>query len=241
MDTINADKNYSFRSAIARLVFCIFLSGCSVSVEDQQRDTGGAIHGALTGAGAGVVTAFQVAAPTGPGAFIGAGFGAVAGGVTGAIENQKEGDVAKMQHQTDVLKYRTEIQALLEKHYQKRLELHPTRDIFPADLFFEADTAKLSKKGDALTHELALLNKERLPWSRLVIASYVKSSSENNEFADYLARRRAVILGDAFVHYGIEPRRIETRPVTISSSIVKDPESAPFRYAQAIELIVADR
>jgi hypothetical protein len=80
-----------------------------------------------------------------------------------------------------------------------------------------------------------------LPWSRLVVASYVKSVDENSTYAKYLSSRRAVSIGDALVHGGIEPRRIETRPVVLNAPIVLDPESAPTRYSQAIEFIAVDR
>jgi hypothetical protein len=222
----------------------ILLTGCSPSSRlnpGPDRETAGAMQGALTGAGAGAVTGFQIASPTGPAAFVGAGFGAVAGAITGALQDENELQIIQAKRHATHLRYRASVQALLEKYFKKRIELHPTRDIYPADLFFNDDSSKLSKQGWELAAELARLNKERLPWSRMVIASYVKSVDENSMYAKHLASKRAVAIGDAFVHYGMEPRRIETRPVIMTSPLVLDPDSPPLRYAQAIELIAVDR
>ena len=104
-----------------------------------------------------------------------------------------------------------------------------------------ADTAKLSKRGKMVIAELARLNKERLPWSRFVIATYVKASDEKSDFAIYLSQKRAIQMGDEFIRNGIEARRIETRPIIVSTPILIDPEDKPSRYAQAIELIPVDR
>ena len=228
----------------AAMISLMVLNGCTTSSKinpDDDRETAGAVQGALTGAGAGAVTAFQMAAPTGPGAFIGAGFGAVAGGINGAVFDSEAKAILKTKQETARLEYRAAVQDILAKYLQQRIELHPTRDIFPADIFFDADSATLTKQGDEIAHELARLNKERLPFSRLVIASYAKSVDENSEFASYLTKRRAVVLGDAFVRYGIEPRRIETRPVVMTGPLVVIPDQPPLRYAQAIELIAVDR
>jgi hypothetical protein len=234
-----------YKSFLFSNLFLLFsICGCSPTSglnPDQDRQTAGALEGVLTGAGAGAVTAFQVSSPTGPGAFVGAGFGAIAGAIQGAQADEEERALIKMKHETARLEYRAEMQAILERFFERRIELHPSRDIFPADIFFDADTANLTKQGFELAHELARLNKERLPWSRLVIGSYVKANDETSEFASYLTKRRAVALGDAFVKYGIEPRRIETRPVVIQGPLVVALGEPPLRYAQAIELIAVDR
>ena len=92
-----------------------------------------------------------------------------------------------------------------------------------------------------LARELYALNKRRYPWSRLVIASYVESKNEGSSYAKFLASRRARALGDAFVRLGIEPRRITGRPIVMGGPVLLDPHDRADRYAQAIELIPADR
>jgi outer membrane protein OmpA-like peptidoglycan-associated protein len=231
---------------LPRFSLCMLLglTACSPSSTlrpDGDREPAGAVQGALTGAGAGAVTAFQVSSPTGPGAFVGAGIGAVAGAIQGAQSDEEERALIQMQKETVRLQYRAEVQAILERYLARRIELHPSRDIFPADLFFSADGVKLTKQGDELVHELARLNKDRLPWSRLVIGSYAKANDDSSIYASYLTKRRAIALGDAFVKYGIEPRRIETRPVVINGPLVVAAGEPPLRYAQVIELIAVDR
>ena len=55
------------------------------------------------------------------------------------------------------------------------------------------------------------------------------------------SQKRAIQMGDEFIRNGIEARRIETRPIIVSTPILIDPEDKPSRYAQAIELIPVDR
>ena len=237
-------KNFS---ATKRLVLpALFLAslGCSHSatpVPGPDKQFSGTAQGALTGAGAGAATGFQVAAGTGPGALVGAGLGAIAGGIQGVMEDSAEESMLGIQSQTAAERQRAEVQGILQEHFKKRLKLHPTRDIYPADLFFQGDASKISRKGEAIVQELALMNKNRLPWSRLVVATYVKSAGETNSFAEHLAKRRAIQLGDAFIKYGIEPRRIETRPIIMSAPVLIDPDERPSRYNQAVEFIAVDQ
>lgn len=228
----------------AYLFFVVAFAACSASsrpVPGPDKQFAGEMQGMITGAGAGAATGFQVTAGTGPGALVGAGFGALAGGIHGALEDAHEETMLQLEAETLAQRRRADAQAVIENYYQKRLALHPTRDIFPADLFFSADNAKLSPRGQMIVSELARLNKNRLPWSRLVIATYIKSADEHSDFANYLAKKRAIELGDAFIKNGIEARRIETRPIVTNTTVLIDPEDKPLRYAQAVELIPVDR
>ena len=224
------------------------LSGCSPSSQPlpgPDKQFSGGVQGAMTGAGAGAATGAQLAAGTGPGILVGAGLGAVAGSIQGASEDSAEEKMLKLSSKTQLQRERARVQEILDEHFKRRLELHPTRDIFPADLFFSGDSATLSRQGDAIVRELALMNKKRLPWSRLVIATYVKSvadqETDSADYSKYLAKKRATQLGDCFIKYGIEPRRIETRPIIMPAPVLIDPNDKPGRYNQAIEIIPADR
>lgn len=227
----------------------LFLSlclGCSAAnngepIPGPDKQSSAALQGAVTGAGAGAVTGFQVTAGTGPGAIVGAGFGFISGAIQGASEDFAEEKMIELRQRATREERRAWAQKIIEEHFDKRLELHPTRDIFPADIFFSGDGAKLNNTGDALLETLAALNKNRAPWSRLVIATYVKSAGETNTFAEYLSKKRAIEIGDRLIKYGIEPRRIETRPVIISAPILIDPQDKPARYNQAVEIIAVDR
>jgi outer membrane protein OmpA-like peptidoglycan-associated protein len=187
------------------------------------------------------VTGFHVAAATGPGAAIGAGFGAVAGAIQGAVKDSQEDRVGALARETEALRDRSLVQQTLQDQFQKRMELHPNRDIYPADLFFVGDETRLCSSGVALVAELAKLNLNRLAWSKLTIAVYVKSKDENSEYARYLAEERAKSLGDQLERNGINPRRIETRPMIVTAPVLIDPLDDPERYNQAVELILADK
>lgn len=199
------------------------------------------LSGAITGAGTGAVAGFHLTSATGPGAFVGAGFGAVAGGMHGFVFDLQEEAQMALERQTRRERQVAYAHRLLAEHFRRRIELHPTRDIFPADYFFEADSATLRNSAKVLVDELAWLNKNRYPWSRLVIATYVKSKDADSQYAQHLALERSKELGDYFIRSGIEPRRITTRAVIVDEPLLLDPVDNRDRYAQAIELIPLDR
>ena len=202
----------------------------------------GTFEGAATGAGAGAITGFQLSSVTGPGVAVGAGFGAVAGGIQGLIQDKNEEHDLKLAAELKKERERAYVHAILEEHYKRRLELHPTRDIYPADLFFLGDQANLKKESHALVEEIARLNKERFPWSRLVIACYAKSIDPESEFTQTLCERRSRDIADNLVRGGLEPRRLVTRSVIIDSPLLVDPlDQDAGRYNQAIEIIPIDR
>ena len=199
-------------------------------------------HKGRTGAGAGAITGFQLSSVTGPGVAVGAGFGAVAGGIQGLIQDKNEEHDLKLAAELKKERERAYVHAILEEHYKRRLELHPTRDIYPADLFFLGDQANLKKESHALVEEIARLNKERFPWSRLVIACYAKSIDPESEFTQTLCERRSRDIADNLVRGGLEPRRLVTRSVIIDSPLLVDPlDQDAGRYNQAIEIIPIDR
>lgn len=224
---------------ICSLIFVV--SACSTEpVPGPDKQYGEGMMGAVSGAGAGAVTGFQLSSATGPGAAVGAGLGAIAGGISGALKDAEEEDLlataAHLKHEREI----AVAHELLQDHYRRRMELHPSRDIFPAEYFFDSDGVTLKCSAKPLVRELVALNKRRFPWSRLVIATYVKANDPKSEYAQHLAERRARELGDQFVKAGIEPRRIETRAVVMSEPLVLDPLDIPDRYSQAVELIPVD-
>lgn len=231
---------------IACTIFLFGVIGCAATeparpVHGPDKQFSSGLQGAATGAGAGAVTGFQLGSAAGPAAFMGAGIGAVAGGIQGLAEDNADEQMMDLAARTRQEREVAQVHELLHDHYKRRTEIHPTRDIFPADLFFSADSDKVNTVGVRLVRELTELNRNRMPWSRLVIATYVKSENDESEWAQELAKGRAVALGNLFTRFGINPRRIETRPVLVRAPVVDDPRDRPGRYSQAVELIVRDR
>ena len=225
---------------VALLVIFSF-AACAKPVPGPDKQGQGLLSGAVTGAGAGAVTGFQTGAGTGPGAVVGAGIGAVAGAMQGLVKDQLEDHMLNMAAATREEREIAVAHEILADHYRRRMELHPTRDIYPAEFFFCGDSFRLKPSAKGLVSEIVQLNRERYAWSRLVIATYVKSNDPQSVFAHHLAERRARELGDQFVRAGMDPRRIETRALVVDQPVLIDPVDAPERYSQAVELIPADR
>ena len=226
----------------AMLIALICSLGCTrkaVSGPDKQFSE--MISGAATGAGAGAVTGFQIGAASGPGAAVGAGIGAISGAIQGASGDLTEDQQIELKQKTFETRQIVQAQQILQEHYKVRAELFPTRDIFPADLFFYGDEVKLRPEAKWLVSEIARMNKTRLAYSRLVIAVYAKSKEPESPYALHLTERRSRELVDAFVKSGLEPRRLSTRPEVISEPLLIDPHDKPERYNQAVEFIAIDR
>ena len=239
---------------LTALVVVVFCAACAGPTPGPDKQFSGGLQGAVVGAGTGAVTGFQVGAGTGPGAAVGAGIGAVAGGIQGFAKDSVEEQMLAMARATQSERERAVVHEILSDQWRRRTELHPTREIYPADLFFYGDETKLRPASVPLVLEIARLSKTRLPWSRLVIASYVKSTpaakkedqgvegdTKEQTYARHLSLRRAEELGNYFVRAGIEPRRVETRAVIVGNPILVDPNDSPGRYNQAIEIIPLDR
>jgi outer membrane protein OmpA-like peptidoglycan-associated protein len=231
------------RVRIVALVL-IAVSGCSSSRLGGPHPDGqytGEALGVLSGAGVGMITGAQVGAALGPAAAVGAGIGGIAGSIKGAVfDAQAEERVAlarAIQHEHQI----SRVNVILQEHFTRRSKLFPSRDIFPADLFFRGDEHKLCPQAESIISQLALINKERMPWSRLVMAAYVRSSDKESSYAKRLAEARARVLANALIRHGITPRRVEARAVVVDAPVVVDPLDHPDRYSQAIELLVKDR
>lgn len=257
------------REAMSRQLFsfvcfaCVLL-GCSPATNpprpgpDQQGQ--GLLAGVALGAGSGAVTGFQVGAGAGPGAWVGAGLGATYGALKGFGLDLLEEDQIQLKLEERQLREAAWAQELLAEHYQRRLELHPNRDIFPADIFFDRDGSTLRRNVQPLVRQLASLTHRRMPWSRIVIAAYSTSSEQihstedeggvikdeggevavGNSYAARQSEARAAELAREFIRAGIEPRRVLTQAITVPSPILIDPLDSPDRYRQAIEIIPLD-
>ena len=206
------------------------------------------VTGVASGAGAGAIAGFQMAAGSGPGAVVGAGFGAVAGSIQGLAQDSAEDQVMALANQTQSERERAVAHEVLQDHYSRRMAFFPSRDIFPADIFFAADSAKLRPSAEPLVAELARINKTRLPYSRLIIQVYTKAREvgpdgkpQPSEFARYISETRAREIVNHMITYGIAPRRLVARGVIVGAPIVVDPNDDPLRYAQAVEIIPVDR
>ena len=95
---------------------------------------------------------------------------------------------------------------------------------FPADWFFESDSVEIKPESRRLVEEIARMTRNRMPWSRIVIAVYNTSQDPAAAYPQHLTKRRAEELAVAFVGVGMEPRRILTQAVTISEPILIDPD-----------------
>lgn len=228
----------------ASVVCCcaLMLFGCSSDpVPGPDKQGGGELSGAITGAGAGAVTGFQLGAGTGPGAIVGLGLGAVAGGIQGAAQDWYEEDMLALAAATSIERRRAIVHEILAEHYRRKAELHPTRDIFPADLFFYGDTVKLRPGADSLVYELARMNKERLPWSRLEVIAYARSNDPRSTYGRHLAEHRSKEICNYLIRGGLEPRRVIAKATLIDQPVLEDPVDVPGRYNQSIELVAVDR
>ena len=221
-------------------VFFVFFA-CATSKElkpgpDKQAE--GFWQGAILGAGSGAITGLQYSSGAGPGAFIGAGLGAAYGLIAGMGLDAIEERQIKTQEEVDYLKKVTWAQEILSEHYQRRLELHPSRDIFPSDLFFDGDSDKVKGEALVLLEVFADFLKYRKQGSRLMIASYVTSKS--SDYSRYLSGKRAKGIALALVKYGIDPRRLGTRGLVLDAPILIDPDDDPLRFTQAVEFVYID-
>lgn len=219
----------------------VLLAGCAGPTRGPDKQFSGALEGAASSAGAGALYGIQVGAPTGVGVAVGAGVGAVAGSIQGFAADQLEEDLLDLTQETRAERERAMAQKIIAENYRRRLELHPTRDIFPADLFFSSDNTRLNRLGLMILKELAHMNTERLPWSRFAVATYVRSNDKESVFAHYLAETRSIAIGDALVREGFDPRRIVARGVVMESPLLIDPRDSPERYNNAVEFVPLDR
>ena len=242
-----SNSSWSSRVNLSMMVCLAFLAGagCSSSsskpVHGPDKMFSGTGVGALQGAGAGAITGAQLSAGAGPGVAVGAGFGAVVGMINGAMADSSEDAQQRIESGLKKEKKRTFAQEVLAEHYKRRAAIHPARDIFPADIFFSGDAVKMCPSGVSVVQEIARMNEFRLPYSRLVIASYAKAVVPGSSYAEHLTEERAKEFVNQLVRAGIEPRRIETRVVVVDAPVLIDPFDSPTRYNQAIEIIPIDR
>jgi len=228
-----------------RAGYCLLLNllfaACSAKpLPGPDKRGSGTLSGVAVGAGSGAILGAQVAAGAGPGAAVGAGFGAVFGALQGAGLDLLEDEDLKQMEQVEKLKAELWAQEFLADHYERRMRLHPGRDIYPADLFFQADSSKLTPKAKLLVREIAKRSKNSMSWSRILISSYMTANDEESVFAEKLNNKRAEEFALQFVKAGIEPRRISIRGVTLATPLLIDPEDSPARYRQAIEFLPLD-
>lgn len=201
----------------------------------------GTYYGAALGATSGAVTGFQVASAAGPGAWVGAGFGSIFGMLSGLGMDSLEDDELARAEEAERLRCKLWTQEVLAEQYARRLELHPSRDIWPADVFFQPDSVKLRPEARLLLQEIGQKTKSRVPWSRIVVLAYVTSRDEESTYANYLTERRAQAIALQLVRAGLNPERLSTKSVTLPEPLVLDPHDSPNRYRQAIEFLALDR
>lgn len=226
---------------LAYIVLVLLMYGCSAPMRGPDKQGIGVSEGSIMGATTGALYGAQVLSVTGQGALVGAGIGAAAGAIQGmAFDSSEE---ARLRLSKDIAKElkRAKAQQILGKQYERRLEMHPTREIYPADIFFEGDGVDLTPVAKAIIEELARLHKDRMAWSRLEVRSYVKARDKESSYSKFLGLERAKAIANYLVNRGIEPRRISAKAVLIEDPILLDPFDNLYRYNQAVELIFLDR
>lgn len=209
-------------------------------VPGPDKQAVGTYGGAAVGAVSGAVIEKQIYGSITEGAWIGAAFGAIYGLFSGLGVDLLEEDQIRRFQELQRAKEVAWVQQVLAEHYARRLELHPNRDIFPADWFFDSDHSDLKPEAVILAREIAHLAQKRAPWSRLVIAVYVSAPNPDSNYAQYLSKRRAEEIALQFVRAGVEPRRVLTEALTLKDPVLVDPDDHPDRYRQAIEIIAID-
>jgi outer membrane protein OmpA-like peptidoglycan-associated protein len=242
-------RPYTFK--IIPLGVLLLLSGCTPNLAPNRDRTEiyntlpdnqfrGVLTDGLNGAVAGAVTGFQLGSGTGPGAAVGAGLGAVAGGLKGAVSDQTAVELRAIAVERQRAFARAKAQQVVREQYEKRIVLHPNRDIYPADVFFASSSSELCLQGEAIMDEIRRLSSQRMPWSRLGIMSYVVAKNGESKYAQDLAERRAVVLANELVRLGLEPRRLEARGIVLDQPILLDPHDSRTRYSQAVEFSLLD-
>lgn len=224
------------------LLFPLCLIGCGTYSYGPDKQGQGFGQGAIGGAVSGAITGFHLGATTGSGALVGAGIGALAGSAKGMLIDQMEEKIVKLEKETNDLKRSALAQSILIDIIERQVKSHPHREIYPADLFFIEGSAKVSSLGKVMLSELGKLIYNRLPWSRIAVASYIKSGSRSSANKDQLtiAEDRAKVVGNALVAQGVEPRRIVVWGQLTDQTPFLDDFDDPFRYNQAIEIIALD-
>lgn len=224
---------------LAGVVGCSPLASSPRPGPDKQGE--GLLTGAALGAGSGAVTGAQFSASAGPGAFIGAGLGGIFGALSGLGVDLLEEDEITRAEELQKLQIKSWIQEVLAEHYAARLTLFPNREIFPADVFFHADSAELTEPSRLLARELGKRFQTRMPWSRIAVTSYITASDEGESFGNSINEKRAQAIALQFVKAGIQPRRVATQSVILEKPLVADPYDSPGRYRQAVEFVLLDQ
>jgi outer membrane protein OmpA-like peptidoglycan-associated protein len=161
--------------------------------------------------------------------------------VRGAVQDAQEEEELRLARAIEQAEQRSAAQHLIAEYYNKRIQWHPARDLFPADVFFEEDKVVLSDSGKAIVDELGIMNKERFPWSRFGVVVYVKSNRKDSTYATYIAEHRALEIVNRLIRAGLEPRRVEAHGKIVSEEVFRDPDEVGQRYAQAVEFIPLDK
>ncbi|MBL7661702.1 OmpA family protein [bacterium] len=228
------------------ILVCIFLVccvGCNPRpVPGPDKQGAGTLYGAMVGAGSGAVIGAQVGATTTSSVLVGGSFGAALGAMHGAAQDLNEDEQLRFDAEASQTKEVLYAQQVLSQQLERRMRLHPNRDIYPADVFFDAGDVKLKCGADSLVKEITSLSRGRFPWSRLVVASYVTSANPKSDYAKYLAKKRGEAIATQIIRSGIDPKRVAVQPITMKDPLVFDPEdNDPMRYYEAVEIVLPDR
>lgn len=205
---------------------------------DRQSD---AFVSQAIGMGAsGAITAIKLGNP----AAIGVGVGVASAGLLSAIQSyavsRVDESLLKLESDVAFLLKSAVGQQIIVSFLDVKQKYHPNRDIFPASVFFNPDSTTLSFEGQSLLTEIYNLNKNRAPWSRFGIISYVTTSDKNNEFSNDLVIRQTKEIGNYLLRLGLNPRRITLLGAFTDRPIVNAPPEIQSEYFNCIEFVPLD-
>ncbi|MCS6961676.1 MAG: hypothetical protein NZT61_04140 [Deltaproteobacteria bacterium] len=189
---------------------------------------------------AGALTSLELGSGVVPGAAV----GLLTSGFLSAIEafslSRSDESLLQLEAKTSFAVRSAVGQRVILEYLETKKKFHPNRDIFPAKFFFESDSSRLSETGRALLTEIYNLNKDRFPWSRFGIISYVASSVSENDYTQYVIVSQTKAIGNYLVQLGLNPRRITLLGAVITRPLIETDPEIQKEYLNCIEFVPLD-
>lgn len=218
----------------------LVLTSCSPRYTNLDKQSDLFVSQALGLGASGAITAIKLGNP----AAIGAGVGLATAGLLSSIQSfavaRVEESLLKLESDAHFLLRSAVGQQILVSYLDIKRQYHPNRDIFPASLFFHPDSTTLTFEGQSLLTEIYNLNKDRAPWSRFGVISYVTTSDKNNEYSNDLVVRQTKEIGNYLLKLGLNPRRITLLGAFTNRPIVNVPPEIQSEYFNCIEFVPLD-
>ncbi len=229
------------------MLITIFLSitvgilGCSSNMRQAERHSEILASNTVSLAGGGALAGAKLGVGALPGAGVGLASAALISAIQSFVINRTDDSLLRLENSLKTAKYSSTGQQLLLSYWEIRNKYFPSRDIFPAEFFFEVDSTNLSSLGKGLLQEIYLLNKDRFPWSRFGIISYVTTTDDRNNFSKDLAVKQVRVIGSYLISLGLNPRRVSASASLTDRPLVQtnDPNIDKM-FFNAIEFVPLD-